>query len=465
MKLNRRQLLQASLTAGAGSLFFSQSSKGQSEPKPVRPKGIVFMVSDGMSQGVLPLTEAFSQQIRGTGTAWWQLLQEPNAVLGLMDTPSSNSLVTDSAAASTSWSAGKRVPNGQICVDEKGASLESIGETLAKEKVRLGLVTTARVTHATPAGFATNSPNRDDEDFIAPQFINRAEIVLGGGSAHFDPKRRRDKKDIFGEYRKAGYEVLGNRDEFLKAGNGKLLGTFWKGHLPYTIDQKHSKSLQKTVPTLAEMTTVALERFLQGDQPFLLQVEGARIDHAAHANDIGGILHDQLAFDDTVAKVLAMVGDRDDILVVMTSDHGNSNPSLNGVGARYAQTNKHFARIAGLKSSHENLISKWKKNQGGLQKWQAFVMENYGFKPSAEEAEAVLDSIAGKEIVEWSHQLDNPQGLMGQMVGNYTSTGWTGISHTADPTQLTSVGPGASEFAGLVRNDSVREKLLNLLLG
>ncbi|MBK1833854.1 alkaline phosphatase [Roseibacillus ishigakijimensis] len=464
--LNRRHLLQASLSAGVGSFLFSGSARAEEKMKKgQRPTGIVFMVSDGMSQGVLPMAEAFSQQIRQKGTAWWQLLSHPTAAHGLMDTPSFNSLVTDSAAASSAWSSGQRVPNGQICVDAKGANLEPIGLTLSKEKARLGLVTTSRVTHATPAGFATNSPSRDDEDFIAPQFLDRAEILLGGGTRHFKAGDRKDGRDLFADYEKAGYQVVGSRDELFRAGRGKLLGTFWDSHLPYSLDRNQSAALQKQVPTLAEMTSVALRRFLSGRAPFLLQVEGARVDHAAHGNDIGGLLHDQLAFDDAVAKVLEMVSDRDDILVVVTSDHGNANPALNGTGARYTQTNQHFEHVAKLKASHEELLARWKKKEGGVKDWQKLVENTCGFQPTQAESEAVLDSISGREVIEWSHQLNNPAGLLGQMVGNHTGTGWTGVSHTADPTQLSALGAGSEQFSGLIRNDSVRDRILGLLLG
>jgi Alkaline phosphatase len=79
-----------------------------------------------------------------------------------------------------------------------------------------------------------------------------------------------------------------------------VLGLFYDSHVPYTVDHIHSDELKRTVPTLAEMTRKALE--ILGDAPngFLLQVEGGRVDHAAHANDAAGIMWDQLAFDDAI---------------------------------------------------------------------------------------------------------------------------------------------------------------------
>lgn len=469
MSYSRRHLLQGSLAGGAAGIL-SGLAKGQkgggADTIRKKPRGIIFCVSDGMSQGVLSMTEAFSNQLRGKGTTWWELLAGGQAVLGLMDTASSSSMVTDSAAASSAWSSGKRVPNGQINFDANGRRLESIGETLEKKRVRLGLVSTASITHATPAGFASSVIQRGQEDLIAPQYLNRVDVILGGGSRFFDPKVRRDKKDLFGSFAREKYDVVRSRDGLLKSKSRKILGTFSPGYIPYTIDRDQDKEMQKMVPTLAEMSGAAVSRFLDDDAPFLLQIEGARIDHAAHKNDIGAILHEQMAFDDAVAKVLAMTKGHDDILVILTSDHGNANPGLNGTGAGYRQTNDHFAKIAQIKGSAEFFLQRWNQTQSkSAAKLNQLMEATYGFKPSPQELEALMDRCAGKKVTEWSHQLSNPVGLLGQIVGNVTGVGWTGICHTSDPTQLTSIGPGAGEFSGLVRNDSIRERLLGLLLG
>ena len=463
MTSTRRHILQAGLFGGLGNLLSSSHAQTTTVPAK-RVRGIVFRVSDGMSHGVLPLTEALSQQTRKRSTRWWELLQSPGSVQGLMDTASANSLVTDSAAASSAWGGGQRVPNGQINVTDKGRKLEPIGVTLRAKKCRLGLVTTATVTHATPAGFAAVTPNRDDEQSIASQYLDRAEIVLGGGSQFFDPAQRKDKSDLFADFAKAGYEILRTRDQLLAARSPRLLGTFTSGHLPYSVDHSNDESLAKMVPTLSEMTDAALKRFLTGDAPFLLQVEGARIDHAAHANDVAGLLGDQLAFDDAIATVLATLAGRDDVLVVITSDHGNSNPGLNGMGSSYGRTNQHFSRIAGIKASHERIFAEWNAKKGGTAELTALVQERLGFKPTDSEAATLLDTMSGKPVPEWNHLLANPPGILGQIAGNHTGIGWTGTVHTADMTLITAVGPQAERFHGLVRNDSVHGKLLEMLL-
>ena len=357
------------------------------------------------------------------------------------------------------------MPNGQINVTDKGRKVEPIGATLQAKKCRLGLVTTATVTHATPAGFAANTPDRNDEQGIALQYLDRAEIVLGGGSQFFDPAQRKDKRDLFADFAKAGYEILRDRGQLLAAKSPRLLGTFTPGYLPYSVDRSNDESLAKKVPTLAEMADAALKRFLTGDAPFLLQIEGARIDHAAHANDIAGLLGDQLAFDDAIASVLTALAGRDDVLVVITSDHGNSNPGLNGMGSSYGRTNQHFSRIAGIKASHERIFAEWNAKKGGTAELTALVQQRLGFKPGDSEVATLLDTMGGKPVTEWNHLLANPPGILGQISGNHTGIGWTGTVHTADMTLISAVGPQADRFHGLVRNDSVHGKLLEMLLG
>ncbi|MGD1978660.1 MAG: alkaline phosphatase [Akkermansiaceae bacterium] len=471
MRISRRRLFQGSLSGGAaGVLAGTSGAQGQNEValagSTKRPKGIIFCVSDGMSHGVLSMTEAFSNQLRGKGTTWWGLMSEQKAAIGLMDTASASSMVTDSAAASSAWGGGKRVPNGRINVDAEGKARPSIGETLQARGVKLGLVSTATITHATPAGFAATVPSRGQEDQIAEQYLNRVDVILGGGSKFFNKQGRKDKQDLAGDFAKANYDVVGSRDELLRSKSKKILGTFSSGYIPYMIDYQQDKELQKQVPTLAEMAEAALSRFLDDEAPFLLQVEGARIDHAAHKNDIGAILHEQMAFDDAVAKILQMVGERNDVLVILTSDHGNANPGLNGTGPGYRQTNDYFSRIARIKGSAEAFMGQWNRSKKKDTAAMTRLMESvYGFKPSPPELQALMDRMGGKKVTEWSNQLSNPVGLLGQIVGNVTGTGWTGVVHTSDPTQLTSIGPGAERFAGLVRNDAVHGKLLELLLG
>ncbi len=464
-ELDRRDWLKSATLGGAATFFSSALSSAEPTGVPARKvRGVVFMVSDGMSPGVLTLAEAYSNLTRKHGTQWWSLLNDRKAARGLMDTASANSMVTDSAAASTAWGGGQRVNNGSININPEGQPLTPIAETLKKKGLKIGLVTTATVTHATPAGFAASVAKRNDENLIAPQYLDRVDVVLGGGSGFFDKKDRPDKRDLSGDFAKAGYGIVKNREGLLAAREEKLLGTFTRGHLPFTIDRNHNPEMAAKVPTLTEMAQAALTRFLASDKPFLLQIEGARIDHAAHLNDIGALLHDQLAFDDAVAAVLALIGARDDILLVVTSDHGNANPGLNGMGKGYDESTQRFAKIANFKASHERLLAEWWKTKGRSgQEVTELVRTHLDFTLKPEQADALFQIVQKHPVIEWNEQLFKPEGLLGQFAGNHTGIGWTGTTHTSDPTLVSAVGPQSDRFAGMVRNTEVFGHLLEML--
>ena len=460
----RRDWLKAASLGGVAAMLGGNQAVAQSHAaKKVR--GVVFMVSDGMSPGVLTLAEAYSKLTRKRGTQWCELINNRSATRGLMETASANSMVTDSAAASSAWGGGQRVNNGAINTSPSGKEITPIAALLKKHSnARIGLVTTATVTHATPAGFAASVSVRGNEAEIAPQYLNRVDVNHGGGSGFFEASQRPDKRDLKGDFTKAGYQFVGTRDELLAANGQQLLGTFTRGHLPFSIERDHDKSMAAKIPTLTEMARAALSRFLADHQPFLLQIEGARIDHAAHLNDIGGLLGDQLAFDDAIAAVLTMTAGRDDILVVVTSDHGNSNPGLNGMGSAYTESTPRFERIQRFKASHERIFGEWATmKERDANRLSGLVRQHLDFQLKTEESDALLDIFNKEHIVEWNHQLEKPEGLLGQFAGNHTGIGWTGTTHTSDATLVSALGPQADRFSGMVKNSDVFGHLMELL--
>ena len=464
-EIARRDWLKAASFGGAAALMAGVRASADPAARPAdKVRGVVFMVSDGMSPGVLTLAEAYSKLTRQRSTQWWSLLNDRKATRGLMDTASANSMVTDSAAASSSWGGGERVNNGSINFTPAGKELKPIAAILKPNGTRIGLVTTATITHATPAGFAAAVSKRGEEDDVALQYLHRVDVLLGGGSGHFNAADRADQRDLSGDFAAGGYGIVNNRNALLASREEKLLGTFTRGHLPFSIDRDHNPEIASLVPTLTEMTQAALGRFLSSDKPFLLQVEGARIDHAAHLNDIGALLGDQLAFDDALAAVLALIGKRDDILLVVTSDHGNSNPGLNGMGVSYAESTQRFARIKGFKASHERLFAEWSKaDHGTTAQLTALIKDHLNLTLRPEQSSALQKTFENHPVVEWNEQLSKPEGLLGQFTGNHTGIGWTGTSHTSDPTLLSAIGPQSDRFTGMVRNSDVFGHLMEVL--
>jgi alkaline phosphatase len=455
--LSRRSLFRHSSLAAAGSglSYAAPAAKGKA-------RNIIFMVSDGMSAGVLPLAELFSQLTRARGTHWHRLLQRKDVAHGLFDMASLNSPVTDSAAASSSWGSGVRIFNAAINTLPDGRKLTTLAELARDRGKKVGLVTTATVTHATPAGFAASQPRRDDEALIAPQYLNRVDIVLGGGTKFFDPSARPDKQNLWAEYQAKGYALARTRDELRTAPAGKLLGVFSPSHIPFCLDRRHNPELDQRTPPLAEMARAALDRLASHPQGFLLQIEGGRIDHAAHNNDAAAMLWEQLEFDDALGVALDFQQRQPNTLLVITTDHGNSNPGLNGTGKEYGGTSQAFARLREFRASFERTSPKL-LGVADPQRVIEVVSEATGIRIETREAEAVIQCVAKHKNLDWNAQHDNPQGVMGQILGNRTGIGWTGTNHTADFTTLTALGPGAGDFAGLVRNTGAFERITHQL--
>ncbi len=460
--IGRRNLIKLGGLGAVASLLGGCEKKPQDKAQKV--KGVIFMVSDGMSHGVLTMAENFSQIVRGKGTRWWELINDPKSTRGLLENSSADSFVTDSAAASSAWGGGMKINNNSVNVRPDGSESTPILRHLKKLGHRTGLVTSTTITHATPAGFAAVTKNRQDEHLIAPQYLGVVDILLGGGKKFFDPKQRVDSRDWLTPYQKAGYEILFDRDSLLKSNSQQVLGLFNDNHLPFEVDRLNNTDLKNKTPTLAEMSEFALKRFLSGKEKFLLQIEGGKVDHAAHVNDAAGLLWDQLAFDDALAKVLEMISDRDDILVIVTSDHGNANPGLNGTGKNYTKSNEAFKSITRMTASYETIINQWGKSANNTaESLASLIEEKLGFKLTAEESSALYSSITTGKAVEWSDQLDNPNGLLGQFAGNHTGIGWTGVSHTSDPTMLSAIGPQSQRFSGIVPNHEVHKHFIELL--
>ncbi len=176
--------------------------------------------------------------------------------------------------------------------------------------------------------FVSTLKKRNAEPEIAEKYAQEGfDVMMGGGDEFFNAAKREDKKDIYSLYQKKGYQILKNRTDLQKnrKKEKKLLGVFSTGALPYTIDRTNILGLQNT-PTLSEMTKAAIDQLKDHKEGFVLQVEGGKVDWAAHANDVAALIHDQLAFEEAVKTVMDFAERDGNTLVIITTDHGNANP-------------------------------------------------------------------------------------------------------------------------------------------
>ncbi len=458
--MKRRDLFKGGALAFLGSTLLSpvETLANLSDVKNGKvAKNIIFLVSDGMSIGTLNMADLLLKVKEGKQSNWLSLYEQNRVTRALMDTASANALVTDSAAASSSWGGGVRVPNGSLNVNADGTENTPILQKFKKAGKAIGVVTTVTATHATPAGFCITSKKRSDEAGIAVKYLDLGvDVIMGGGVEHFSANTRKDKQDLFSKYEKKGYRILKDRDTLLKEKSDKpLLGIFSNEALPYSLDRSSDKSLQLEVPTLAEMTKKAIQQLSANKNGFVLQVEAGKVDWAAHANDIGGVLYDQIAFDDAVAEAITFAESNEDTLVVITTDHGNSNPGL----YYGAKADKNFERIANFKNTNTSILNSIDRNTS-VSTLIEKIENAQGYAIKTEEAQKVLKHYDNLD----EEGVYNPRKLpfreLSDIQAEYNSVGWGSVSHSADYVELAMFGPGSELLKPFVKNTEIHNLLL-----
>ncbi len=420
---------------GAGSL--SQAlSRGITPWKPRRVRNVIFVAYDGTGYEDLATADFFAREVVGTRLRFHDLLG--GGAAGSMIPASLSSWVTDSAAASCAWSTGRKLVNGQLGVFPDGTELTSILELARARGRKTGLVTSARITHATPAGWVAKVESRNMEETIAEQYLaSGTDVLLGGGQGPFDPGSRFDDRDLWAEYRAAGYDVVRTAEELAASTGSKLLGAFTPGqqHLPYEIDRRYQ---DHPAPSLAALTRAALERLDGAEEGFVLQVEAGRPDHANHNNDPGGLLWDWIAADEALGVVLDYADARDDTLVLFACDHDTGGGVAFGWGSGYRNTDPSLLAAGGLRASHEWLLREVLPRNPSPAETGEVVREYLGIPVDAEEATLLARVLTGdREGMRWGHRNAVGNGRMIQMAQLLT------MSPSGDPDR-----PGISFATG-----------------
>lgn len=461
MSITRRGFLEgAGLTAAAGAFAAVRPVHAAATRGPEIPSNIIMLVADGMSAGTLTCSDHLSHLVRKKGLTWMNLYRQEGTHFGYMDMRSLDSWVTDSSAASSSWGSGSRIRNGAVNALPDGRELTPLYTVLKEAGWKRGLVTTTEITHATPAGFACNDRSRGSADKFAEQYLEReVDVLLGGGFKYFNPSKRKDKKDLPAAYAKAGYTVVQNRKALAGAADkGRLLGLFADSHLPFTVDHRNDDSLQAEVPTLAEMTSAALKR-LSGEGRFILQVEGGRVDHGCHSCDAAGAFYDMLAFDEALDVCLEFQKQNPDTLLVITTDHGNGNPGLNGSGGNYVASNALFTNLRETRGSFASILSAIGK--AGSQEGVVQVLKDYtGYDCPGSKADQLLRTMS-KQGEDLYSAMNNTVYHLGQILANHWAVGWSGNVHTSDFVPIVATGPGSSHFHGFIQNTQVFERFMD----
>lgn len=284
------------------------------DPNP-RAKNVILLLGDGMGLAHL---QAAAMAAYGAGG---RLTAQRMPIVGIVQTWSASSLVTDSGAAATALATGYKTYNGALGVNPLGQPVESFFNTAKRYGKRTGLVATVSLTHATPAAFVANANMRTMEAAVAPQLIERdVNVLLGGGLSFFLPAShpsgyswRRDERDVLSEALDRGYQLTFAPEELQTLQGERVLGLFALTALP--------PAARGARPSIVEMTDKALERLSESPKGFCLMVEGSQIDWQSHLSDFEAMLWETLEFERAVDRCVAFAQADRETLVIVTADH------------------------------------------------------------------------------------------------------------------------------------------------
>ena len=319
--------------------------------KPAR--NVILFVGDGMGVATVTATRIFDGQSKGLSGEEHVLPFETFPSVALVKTYNTNQQTSDSAGTITAMLTGVKTRAGVLnvgpealresCDGQLAHPLTPIAETLHDAGMTIGVVTTTRVTHATPAGVYARSAERDWEDDsdvdpadwqrgcrdIAWQLIhgnNGPQIVMGGGSQHFFGadqmgERRNPDADLVRDWLAGSasrrYITSAAQLDDLQVGQ-QVLGLFASEHMTFMAE----KEPDSAEPTLTQMATTAVRLLEQDEAGYFLLVEGGRIDHGHHDNKPGFALLEAQEFANAVAAVMEMI-DTGETLVLVTADHSH----------------------------------------------------------------------------------------------------------------------------------------------
>lgn len=331
-----------------------------------RARNVILFVGDGMGIATITAARIHAGQTKGLDGESYQLAMEKLPWSAFSKTYTHDAQVADSAPTAAAMTTGVKSANGTIgvtqgadpsnCATARTNATNSLWEIAEEAGLATGIISTARLTHATPAATYAVTTERDWEDDtdvsaqgkaagctdIAAQFIawdhgDGIDVILAGGRSQFlpatasDPEYpdrtggRGDGRNLMEEWKskganrtlitdKAGFDAFG------WTGGGQVLGLFEPSHMKYEADRVRDG---KGEPSIAEMTTAAIRRLSQNPDGYLLMVEGGRVDHGLHAGNAARALADAVALDDAVAAAIA-VTDPEETLIIVTADHSHT---------------------------------------------------------------------------------------------------------------------------------------------
>lgn len=425
-------------------LLLASPLRSDEPPRPPARPSVIYFIGDGMGVPQVTLGRLAAQH-RGETYHFDRF-----RTIGLASTRSLDYEVTDSAAAATALACGVKTNNQKTGVDAQDRPLVTILEAAHEAGLGTGLVSTARMTHATPASFVAHVSHRDMEAAISSQIVAAAQkgypqVLIGGGKRFFPAAHEAALRD-------AGYEVVTEPAALAQAKGPRLAALISSSHVPYAIERPEGH------PDLAAMTRKAVGLLSAQGKPFFLMVEGGRVDHACHEHDAASAAKEQLDLDRAVGWALDEAERRGDLLVVVTADHATGNLGIT--------ENIALDRLLAVKHSAE-FLTRRRVDPGDADQamaWVEQVKAATGVELAPDEVRAVWSN-GGTYYARTmlGHLVSSRLGVEFYPVDVQERRHESTHGHDGAMVGVFAAGPGADRFAGVYENTEIPRRMAAIL--
>jgi len=493
------------------ALMFAAQASAAGEPYSGKPAKYVFLfIGDGMAQAQRAAAEYYLASKEGQDRPGMvRLAMNALPVHGATTTYSLNSIITDSGAAGTALACGVKTYNGAIGVDNAKTPVKSLAELAKESGLKVGIVSTVSLDHATPACFYSHQASRNSYYEISLAAAASGFNYFAGGGFK-DPEGKKSPKDgakiaLMDAFKTNGYEVANTKEAVLglKKGQDKVLAINpvldADKAMPYALDADPDKEI-----SLARFTAKGIE-LLDNPKGFFMMVEGGKVDWACHANDAASSIGDVLSLDEAVAVAVEFAKKHPaETLIVVTGDHECGGLALGFAGTKYGSYYQYLsnqklsyiafsAKLAAFKKDHPAGDAKLEDLAGlikegfGLTLPSPADLEAMKQAPEADEnntspanpygmylkeyeltsaREAFARSMAGekeksKDPAEYLRygEYEPLTVTLTRILDAKAGLGWTTYSHTGMPVATSASGVGAQSFAGYYDNTDLNKRL------
>jgi alkaline phosphatase len=457
-----------------------------------KARNVILFLGDGMSLTTVAAARILEGQRKGGSGEENALSWEGFPATALSKTYNTDSQTPDSAGTMTAIMTGVKSHMGAIgvsagtredCADSLNKGLLTWLQLADSAGMATGIVTTARLTHATPAATYAHTPERNwesDADLtpeakaagctdIAQQLLTDARfgrgplVALGGGRSEFQPASERDPeyddkvglrldgRDLIAEWKQAhpGGVYAWNTQELEAAKDAPaLLGLFEPDHMQYDHDRNRTPTGE---PSLAELTRTAITALARKPEGFALMIEGGRIDHANHNGNAFRALDETIALSDAVRTAVQTAPP--DTLIIVTADHSHS---LNFVGYP-VRGNPILGKVRGM-GGEDGDRTQYARDQTGLTYTTLSYANGPGYpgasntqpqgpKHAPHEPSDAQPSTGRPDLTDVDTEA--PDYLQESMVPLKSET------HGGDDVGIWATGPGSAAFHGTVEQNTI----------